>query len=261
MRLILNLVLSILVISCIEIEIDLPNAARPVVQAYLMPGRTAEVAVKRETIFLDTDTVINITNLDISIEAAGQRYVMTPLGGGKYTNENLIIVEGETYSLVFPYNGLLVSAITTIPSKPKDFTQSATTMAVPTLPEGFQNGFPDPIELSWFNPDGKYYLVVVEVAQNNPVQINADNFNRPALAFRNDPTQASSHILRPQQFQYYSLYRVILFEVTEEYAALYQQNGTSSNNIKTPSTNVTNGLGIFTGVNSDTLYVSIRRPQ
>lgn len=260
MRLILKIVLLVLAISCTEIEADLPTAARPVVQAYLVPGHVAEVNVKRETIFLDTDTAINITRLDLTIETGGQRYALTSLGGGNYSNTDLVIEEGKVYKLTFPYNYLEVSATTGIPAKPQGFAQSATVMAVPTLEEGLDGGFPDPIELTWSNPDKKYYLTVVEVAGDNPEQINTGGFTRPAFAFRNDPSNGTRYLLTPQQFQYYSLYRVILYEVTEEYAALYQQNGTSSNNIKTPATNVTNGLGIFTGVNSDTLYVDIRKP-
>jgi hypothetical protein len=262
MKLLLTLILTLSIISCVEIEVTLPTAARPVVQAYLMPGQAVEVDVKRETIFLDTDTVVNIGNLDISIETSGQGYPLSSTGNGKYTSSELAIEEGGTYKLVFPYYRSQVSATTIIPPKPKDFAQSATVMAVPTFAQGFEDGFPDPIELTWSNPDGRYYLIVVEVAQDTPVQINPDNgFNRPSFSFRNDPTQANRHLLRPQQFQYYALYRIILFEVTEDYAALYQQNGTSSINIKTPATNVTNGLGIFTGVNSDTLHVSITRPD
>lgn len=251
---------AVLAISCDEIEPDLPTTARPVVQAYLMPGRVAEVKVTRETFFLDADTLIAITDLDMSVEAQGWLYEMTPQGGGMYLNKDLVVEEGRTYNLLLKYNDLLVSAVTNIPSKPKDFKQSATSMAVPTIADGFSNGFPDPIELTWSNPDGRYYLVVVEVAQENPKLINSGNSNRPPFAFRNDPTQADRYLLRPQQFQYYSLYRVILYEVTEDYAALYQTNGTSSINIKTPATNVKNGLGIFTGMNSDTLFVDIKKP-
>jgi hypothetical protein len=261
MKLMQILILTFCLVSCVDIDVNLPGAARPVVQAYLMPGHTIEVNVKRETFFLDADTVINITDLDISIETSGQHYSLSPLGNGKYTSSGLMVEEGGTYNLIFPYNGLQVSATTTIPLKPTGFAQSATEMEVPTIAEGFEDGFPDPIELTWSNPDGRYYLIMVEVAQNNPVQINENNFGAPPFAFRNDPTQSSRHLLRPQQFQYYSLYRIILFEVTDDYAALYQQNGTSSINIKTPSTNVTNGLGIFTGVNSDTLHVRIIQPQ
>ncbi|NJO24567.1 MAG: hypothetical protein HC867_00495 [Bacteroidia bacterium] len=43
-----------------------------------------------------------------------------------------------------------------------------------------------------------------------------------------------------------------------EYAALYNSNGNSSQNLTTVPTNVQNGLGIFTGVNADTVFVTVQ---
>ena len=56
------------------------------------------------------------------------------------------------------------------------------------------------------------------------------------------------------------MHRIVLFHLNPDYAALYKQSSTSTQHIATPPTRVVNGLGIFTGVNTDTLYVAVK-PQ
>jgi hypothetical protein len=58
-------------------------------------------------------------------------------------------------------------------------------------------------------------------------------------------------------FQYYGTHRIILYHVLPDYATLYDSNSTSSQNLSNPSTSILNGYGIFTGLNSDTLFVEV----
>jgi hypothetical protein len=45
--------------------------------------------------------------------------------------------------------------------------------------------------------------------------------------------------------------------VLPDYASLYSENSTSSQNLTNPSTSIVNGYGIFTGLNADTLYLNV----
>jgi hypothetical protein len=117
---------------------------------------------------------------------------------------------------------------------------------------------PDPVKTNWSNPENDYYLVVVENTEENPAVINDFGGNNPpARLFRNEPTQTNSYDIRAQQFQYYGKHRIILFHINPEYSSLYKDSGTTSQNITTPPTNVTNGLGIFTAIHSDTLFLDV----
>jgi hypothetical protein len=49
-------------------------------------------------------------------------FFLTPLGNGKYIDSTLGIEAGKRYDLSFMYNSMTVSAYTTIPSKPVNFT-------------------------------------------------------------------------------------------------------------------------------------------
>jgi len=57
--------------------------------------------------------------------------------------------------------------------------------------------------------------------------------------------------------EYFGTYRVIIFHVLPDYAKLYEQTNSSSQNLTNPSTSIENGYGIFTGLNSDTLYIEV----
>jgi hypothetical protein len=50
---------------------------------------------------------------------------------------------------------------------------------------------------------------------------------------------------------------VILYHLNPEYAALYKFSGNTSLDIKEPVTNFENAMGIFTGINVDTLKIYV----
>ena len=51
--------------------------------------------------------------------------------------------------------------------------------------------------------------------------------------------------------------QIYLHWTAGRYAQLYDDNGTSSLNLAKPPTNVVNGLGVFTGINADTLLIQV----
>jgi len=55
----------------------------------------------------------------------------------------------------------------------------------------------------------------------------------------------------------FGTYQIIVFRVNPEYAALYESSSNSTLSLEEPPTNIVNGLGIFTGVSSDTLYLEV----
>jgi hypothetical protein len=161
--------------------------------------------------------------------------------------------------LNFNYDSKELSSQTIIPSKPEGFASSATSIIVSGVYGGGMGaGIPlEPVTLNWENDDNQYHMVVVENIETNPTLIYTDT-DAPVRSFRNAPTIAVTQDLNMRSFSYYGNHRLILFKLNPEYAALYEQLGTSSLDIVAPPTNITNGLGIFTGINADTLYLSVR---
>lgn len=241
----------------------------PVIEAYLHPGECLTMTVRRQIPF-SSDVVYSkddINNLSITVRNNNTNHLLTPLGEGKYTDSSLIITEGERYELSFNYNGMNVSAYTDVPAKPLDFTQSASSISVMRMdsttgpPAGGMWEMPEPLTLTWDNDDDSYYIVVVENIEEilDPVR-DFGNEDRPEGRFRKTPTTSAGIQMRPQEFQYFGMHRLILFHVQPDYASLYddEKRTTSSQNLTNPSTSIINGYGIFTGLNADTLYLNVK---
>lgn len=258
-------VLTLGVTSCQKEEVS-EFTDSPIIESYLEPGNYLTVKVSRQIPFAETVeySADDIENLTITVEHNSTIHTLTSLGNGNYIDSSIIVAEGENYNLSFQFNSNEVTAYTYIPTKPLNITQSATEIIIERLdttsgpPTG---GFtmPDPIEINWTNNDGSYYLILVENIETtlDPIRDFGDE-DPPGNRFRKSPTNLSVEEIRSMEFQYYGTHRIILYHVLPDYATLYDDNSTSSQNLTNPSSSIVNGYGIFTGLNSDTLYVEVK---
>ena len=236
----------------------------PIVESYLHPGDHPLVKVSRQIPFSSnvTYSADNIDALSIKIIHNNISSTLAPIGNGQYVDSSLKVAEGERYDLSFIYNSRIVTAYTNIPSKPTHFVQSVTSIALQKMDStsGMPNfgSMPDPIALTWDNTDGSYYIVVIENIETTLVPIrDFGNSTTPGNRFNQPPTTAAGIELRPMEFQYFGRHRLILFHVLPDYASLFSTTETSSQNLTNPSTSIMNGYGIFTGLNSDTLFIDV----
>jgi hypothetical protein len=249
--------LPIVFFSCAKTQMA-SDADKAVVEAYLQPGQHASVKISKQIpVNGDSNTSYALTNLIVTITYNNTAYAMQHTTNGIYTNNTMSVQIGGTYTLSFNYNGLPVSAVTTIPSKPVNYTASVTTFTLPTFSGGGFPTMPDPIKLNWSNITKDYHFVVVKPIEANPTKItNAIGGGR---ATANSPTQNSSKEIRTPDFSYYGRHVMLLYHVLPEFAALYNTNGTSSQNLTNVPTNVQNALGIFTGITAaDSLFVTVQ---
>jgi hypothetical protein len=250
-------------VSCEKSEVS-EFTDTPIVEAYLEPGNYLTVKISRQIPFSENVqySADDIDNLTLTVTYDGGVHMLTPLGNGVYIDSTIVVNEGENYSVSFQFNSKFVSAYTYIPSKPQNMSQSATQIAIEkidtTSGPPTQMTQPDPIEINWTNTDGSYYLILVENIESvlEPIRDFGDNAP-PGNRFRKSPTNLGVEEIRAMDFQYYGTHRIILYHVLPDYAALYNSNSTSSQNLTNPSTSIVNGYGIFTGLNSDTLYVEV----
>ncbi|WP_341905742.1 DUF4249 family protein [Fluviicola taffensis] len=250
-------------VSCEKSEVS-EFTDTPIIEAYLEPGDYLTVKVKRQIPFAGNVqySADDINNLILTVSYNGGTHLLTALGNGVYIDSSIIVNEGENYSVSFHFNSKFVSAYTYIPSKPQNMTQSATEIAIAKLDTTSgppsQGSQPDPIQINWSNTDGSYYLILVENIESvlDPIRDFGDN-DPPGNLFRKSPTKLGVEEIRAMEFQYYGTHRIILYHVLPDYATLYDSNSTSSQNLSNPSTSIINGYGIFTGLNSDTLYVEV----
>jgi hypothetical protein len=235
----------------------------PVIESYLSPGFHPVVKISRQ-IPLSSDAEYspdNINSLVIKLMMDNKDQYLTPAGGGVYTDTSLI-VSGKEYQLSFEYNSKIVSASTSVPLKPENFTASGKSIAVTRMSSGsFGMGsfyMPEPLYLTWANEDASYYIVVIECIENVLDPVREFNDSLPSgNMFRKKPVTSRGIEIRPQEFQYFGKHRIILFHVLPDYASLYDEKISSSQNLTNPSTSIANGYGIFTGLNSDTLFIQV----
>ncbi len=228
----------------------------PVIEAYLKSGDPLRVKISHQVAFSSEANYSpeNIDSLQLYINVNDSDYRLLPQGGGIYQNA-YIARQGETYRLHFEFGGKQIIASTKIPSRPVNYTASVTQITVPQM--GPNVTMPDPVELNWTNADNSYYLVVVENIASNPVPIHDTTNGPPNRIFRNQPTTSATYEIRPMSFQYYGWHRLILFHLNPDYAALYNSTSNSSQSLSTPQSDITNGQGIFTGINADTLMLDV----
>lgn len=238
-------------------------AAKAVVEGYLIEGEPITVKVSEESITGTVDSpLVTISGLSVTVINKGASYLLDEVANGIYKSTSLIVTTGETYQLQFGYSNKTIMAETTIPGKPTGFTGSATTVTPPEPPTaGTMPTRPEPVVYTWNNPYNDYHLMVVKCIESSPVEISSGAvLIGGSRVFRTEPTQNSTQNLMPMRFKYYGLHEVILYRILPEYAALYEDNGNNSNNLTAPPGNVTNGLGIFTGVNyAEKLYITVEQ--
>lgn len=268
--------ISMMFVSCSEVENGfVENTPKPVIEGYLIPGAPISLSVHREIPY-SADSLANkeepINGLKITIIGPISSINLLSKGEGLYVStSNFPILVGKSYSLKFEYLGKVISATTIIPSKPVGFkadknliTRQAIDLSAGGRPQGGFGGAgaaANNIALSWTNPSNDYFMSIIENIEIKPIEIVKLPIDPtrvfPNRRFRNQPIQGTSVEIRAQSFQYFGIHNIILFKLNSDYVALYQRSGNTTQNISTPPTSILNGLGIFTGVNADTLKVRV----
>ena len=269
---VIGFTLSLNFIACETDSNLIEGGIKPVVEGYLVAGKPISITVKKEIAFTADNSAVQtpILGLSIKVSGNGQTYALKSSGNGLYESDKTVRLKvGSTYTLAFDYNGKAISASTIIPTKPLGFTTDLTSIARTKLdlssgsssirnPDGNTD-----INLTWTNAASEYHFVVADNIETKPESIitlpTNTNFQDIIRRFRSQPVQGTETRLRSQQFQYFGKHNLVLLKVNPDYVALYNSSGTTSQNISTPPTTITNGLGIFTGINADTLAFSVKQ--
>lgn len=264
---------AIIPLACTETNEVISASRKPVVEAYLATGQA--ISLKLSTVIAystsETDSISRpIDGQAVRIKVSDGRVfnLKNTLNGLYVSAANERVQQGLTYTLEFNYNGLPISSTTSIPLPPKNFkidrnvvplTQIILGGSPPMGLGGLQQDDNTPLVLSWDNPTGEYYFLVQQSADANSDPVIVTNNNFPQRRIINQPTNGNVTNIQPRSFSYFGKYNLILFRLNPDYAALYRSGGTSTQNLSTPPTAITNGLGIFTGVAPDTIQVLVQK--
>jgi hypothetical protein len=261
----------LITMGCKKVEFDVTNLNKPIVDGIIFANQNPKIHLTLPIGYGDDATAqTTIDNAQVSMEIAGVKYVLTSKGNGDYINDKVKIKAGQELNLSILYAGYTVTASTIVPSKPKNFQSSATQIQViaqqggPGMggPGGGFNQTPAAV-ISWDNDIQEYYTLLTTNTETSPEAIvnggggRGGDMNIPLAQRLSQPTQTNTQSLNQRQFSFYGNHNLILFKVNAEYTNLYNNRGQSSLNLTNPPTNITNGFGIFTAMNADTLKVQV----
>lgn len=261
--------LSILTFACEDQSIETIETKTAVVTGYLYAGQPVDsLKIVQSFSYTQSETdIVYLDDLEVSLSDLTTTYPLTSIGNGFYENTALLIAQDKTYQLEFEWQGDLISAETYVPLKTEaaisvsevevEKIEIGTGMMGPPMTEEI-----DPVEITWDNTNGDYYYIVITNIEDDPEYVNENiaptqgDDNR--FVFITEPQITDSYpIDARRELSQYGTHQVVVFRVNPEYAALYESSGNSTLSLEQPPTNITNGLGIFTGVSSDTLYLEV----
>lgn len=248
-----------------ELMIPMTGDNTAVVEAYLVAGDTCGYVYISKILPFSDDTLnakVMISGLKVYINDE----LLTEVDFGVYrlNTGSEGFKTGSSYNLTFEYVGNTVTSSTVIPAKPSGFISSKSTVYATRITQDdstFQPGpgsMMDEVELTWNNDDLAYHYLMVEYLEDSADYINAKladtefPFNQAT-----SPTQETYFKIGMQNLRYFGSYRIVLLRVNTEFNDAFTRNGTNSNNLVNPNTNITNGFGLFTGVSSDTIYLEV----
>ncbi len=271
--LILSLLSIFLFYSCEQQSIETIETKTAVVEGFLHANHYIDSLEITQTFSYNQleDVLISLDDLEVTLSDFSNEYSLTSIGNGFYQNTDVIIENDKSYRIAFVWEGEMVSAETYIPLK-KEAQLSTETVDIEKIELATMGGGPppqggtetDPIEITWDNSEGDYYYIVIENLEEDPEYVNANleaslaNGDRPRFIFITEPQITDFYAIDARrELTQYGLHQIIVYRVNPEYAALYESSGNSTLSLEQPPTNVNNGLGIFTGVSSDTLYLEV----
>ena len=233
----------------------------PIVEGYLIPGHALIIKLYQQKSLTDTNKYgAAITGLQVYVADGSKEILLTEAAKGTYTYaDQSFLTVGKTYTLQFKYLAYAVSAKTVMPGKPLNF---ATQHSVVTFsPSGSRTERDSTLDkLTWDNPDSLNHVLVFNNADGPAFALGTfgGGGNRSAN-FELNTSKANYYNLTPQSFPYYGHYQIILMRVNKEYIDLIKSNtsNSTSQNLTNVPTNVVNGFGIFTAMQTDTLSFNL----
>lgn len=247
----------IVIVSASSCETDHEVTYDPdiIVEAYLHEGKVISIQLSQEIPFRQDDYIeIEYNELNVIIKDENKSLILGYEGEGLFVGDSFFLPQvGSIYSLQIEFNNEMIESETIIPAKPSNFEASATSIEIDNSESGGIPNMSGSIDLFWDNPEADYYILKIDNLETNPEVIFDDD--RGALP--NRVLQEEGTQIRPVQFKYYGTHRVVLYHINDELAAIYENQENSSLNLTDPTTNIINGYGIFTGINSDTLYIEV----
>ena len=253
--------------ACTEPSPSISEEELIVVWAYLYAGEPVDDIRLTSTQPLDADSTAPppINDAIITLIRDGHRYECELASGDsgyyKYSGSDLLIEEGDLFSLEIDYGGKLTTATTLVPGAPISLTLSASTMTVPDFSDRqafreWRESENRQIVVSWENTDNSWYYVTLLNIEPNPIPFDSF-FSGRAREFIFPPINDNTYSIRLPLIEHLGQHRVNVYKVNEEYVDLYESRDQDTRDLNEPLTNIKNGLGVFAAFNSASVILNV----
>ncbi len=268
-RQLIPFVLFIFILSCSEEAPVAVDDDLVVVRGYVYAGEPVTDIQVTETLMLGVEDTIAppINDADVVILKNDQRYVLIPSAGDNgyyhYDGDDLIIETGDQIGIEVKHKEQMAIGWTSVPDAPVKVSISKTTLMLPdreTMQELRQQGVSrDSLRKSmelmveWEQAPEALYYVVIENIDANPTAIEI-NFRGPGpRRFISAPIPSDKYRVNAMMMTHYGDHVARVYRVNQEYADLYESRNQDSRDLNEPLTNISGGLGVFSGFNSTTV--------
>lgn len=269
MKKISYLFLVALLFSCEE-EISVSNldADTLVVTAYLYANQPIDSIKVTKSFSIVEEPILQVVDgLSITINDGSEDIQLESIGGGYYRNLDHIAKTDRTYKIEFEHDEKIISAETYV-NPEVDIMLSQKTVELERI--FYDGGFPnfstsnEIVDITWSNLSSDYYFVIVEHIEDNQDYVNEIFKERinvediPEQFFRSEPEIIDAYSINSmRELRLYGTYKIIVYRLNAEYAALYETLGSSTLSIQEPPSNINNGLGIFTSVTPHIFFLEV----
>jgi len=258
------ILITMIIASCDRAEYTQEAADIPVIQAFLVPGESPEVTITRIIPYAaeEGDTVaIPLSGLEVMLVVHGLDYTLKEdsAGSGIYrlAEGASLIRPGDTVEFQTDYKGTVITSSTLVPTAPASLKMSAETLY-------YSSGNPSSwlsageIVLTWDNPEEDFYYITIENIETTLTPLNTMAADMPKFG-SSPPSKGNQFRIGMRNITYFGTHRVIIYHVNPEFAELFDNPGMSTVALTEPPSNISNGLGIFTALNPDTLFFEVKK--
>ncbi len=261
------LALLILLSGCEGAKLLPPVNELVVVRGYLQANASFSGLNLSSTLDLGSQDTIGppVRDAVVRVTRGGTCYELVHWGKGNYSTPSnpytpdcpdcgLFLNAGDTIGLEVFHFGKVATASTVIPPSPRNLSLSASQVVVPPAAAGAPQG--DAFEISWeLEGDYWFYLELRSIGGTFEPVAGGDTFVGYAPPVKTQLFNTRRYVVTWDLLPYYGHYRIKVVAVNREYAELYLTRNQDSRDLNEPVSNVANGLGIFTALNSD--YVEL----
>jgi len=274
------MLIAILTFSCEDNLAPVPDEDLIVVRAYIYAGQPVKDINLMSTLALDDESIkaVPIDSAEVILKRGVESWTLEPVYHYDttetdtvfdityaYPDSDLVVVQGDSFTLEINYAGQQLTAETLVPTAPDSFKASIDTLWVPEFKRNIDYVrwiFADSntVRLYWDNPDNVYHYLIMDNVETDPQSLEKQLPPR-WRRFISQPFVDTTYTMLASNITHFGRHDIVLFHVQSDYVLLYQSSGQNSRDLNEPYSNIKGGLGMFTAFNSDTVSIVLKAQE